>query len=72
MQGERIDLETLAQREHAIAHAEYIKELSAVARTLGNGDLEGDDLARAQSAKLRLENAYALLQFARSAAEQTH
>jgi hypothetical protein len=65
MQGERIDLETRAQREHAVAHAEYIKALSGVAKTLGDSELEDENLAHAQVAKLRLENAYALLQFVR-------
>jgi len=71
MQAERIDLETLAQREHAVAYAEYIKGLSAVAKTLGDKELEAENLERAQAAKLRLENAYALLQFVRRT-EPTH
>ena len=72
MRPERIELQDLAECERAAALAEYLTALPAIAEELGDeAELEARNLARAQAAKLRLENAQVLLQFVQGA-EPTH
>ena len=65
---ERVELQELAECEHAAALAEYLTALTTIAEELGDDATPAaENLARAQEAKLRLENAQALLQFIQGA-----
>ena len=71
MRPEKIDLSERAQQEHAAALVEFLTALTAMAEDLGE-DSEPENRARAQVAKLRLENAYALLQFIQGKRQLAH
>jgi hypothetical protein len=68
MRAGKIELQDRAQGEHVAAITEYFAALTTLVDDLtDDAELQVEDLTRAQAAKLRVENARALLQFIRGA-----